>query len=1144
MLGRLKMSTEEALQEYDRFAHKIFSTSNRKIALSDRFKASTLQEAIEDLVARRGKGQLMSEPKEIASDCKTFVCAMPTRDLADPRRFRSYEVEGDRFKSCKIWEAARATSAAPTFFKAITIQDEAGIAEDFVDAAMGYNNPVEWLISEAGSAFNRSRKLGCVVSIGTGTKPKSMERSLSGAKNIARVLKLMKDITTDCERSHRAMEKLLQDFPGTYFRFNVPSAAEEVGLDEWKKLGSLKEMTSEYLEKAEQAEKVAEIGDMLATKAGKGLNVGHICYPSKAQVVASLRRAQPRGLSSPFFTGRGRVLQQMRQYFGSRNDHQTRAREFLVYGMGGSGKTQVALKFTEEMEEEDRFDLVFWIDATNEVTIKQSYKSVASTVFPDDPGDGKSMPRVLDWLSETVEDWLMVFDNCGAEPLTSSLPSRRKGNILYTSRYDLRARFTSDAVANINEMELDDAILLLLKTSSGWDSPEILGGHEAAKSVAVALGRLPLALDQAGAYMREKQCSFEDYFRLYWKQKDTILQNPLVKGAVAENLAVYATFDISFEALEERFKEQRHSQDGLAARGALQILSMICYYHNHNVLRETVGRAARTRHKTDRGIHYPLGNGDFSLEHLVEMEEGVWNPTNFDLGRDLLASYSLIKMDTHGEYISMHILLHSWARSKMEQLSKSTTGGSARALLFDSIPFSRAQKDFIYRRKLAPHVDACEEYVKLKNPDDLLESEYDGRLAVLKKEAGMFDAAEAHLESAIAKRREVYGADTVPIISAIEGLADVYEAQGRYADAADKLYEAIERRGGLPKDDQRNLTKLIRDKEDLAGVLILLDQREAATQLLEEVVTAREKMYGPNSMDSWGLIASRESLQRTRSRQSDRYLDKEDLEASIEILGHAERLCGSDSTAAMSARRSVALALAQAGRYREAEKLYMEIYEHFKELRGESDPYSYAIVHCLAGVLQDQGRHLEAETLFRSYFVFKYQTLGKRHFDTLGALIGLAMSFTHQGRFMESELLMQKVHDYLEAQFGSTHVLVEEAKSFLNQAARAHGMCQELLRRKCTEAALAASRAALGDLMPPDIDMIMAIMPQTFSGELPEWDFLTPRDIQRIQESIPDPVLFCSQLQEPLTEELEMEILEKWLKSKAEQLKLNDPETT
>src|SRR5438046_1431206 len=74
---------------------------------------------------------------------------------------------------CKIWEACRATSAAPTFFRSAYIRDvgPGGRTLHFVDAGLGFNNPTEEVIDEAHQLWP-GKPIGCILSIGTG-KPKA-----------------------------------------------------------------------------------------------------------------------------------------------------------------------------------------------------------------------------------------------------------------------------------------------------------------------------------------------------------------------------------------------------------------------------------------------------------------------------------------------------------------------------------------------------------------------------------------------------------------------------------------------------------------------------------------------------------------------------------------------------------------------------------------------------------------------------------------------------------------------------------------------------------------------------------------------------------------------------------------------------------
>ena len=76
----------------------------------------------------------------------SFVCALEASNMRFPELLRSYPTPGRDAIKCEIWEAARATAAAPTFFKEIEIKHSGGATLHFVDGALECNNPVAILI--------------------------------------------------------------------------------------------------------------------------------------------------------------------------------------------------------------------------------------------------------------------------------------------------------------------------------------------------------------------------------------------------------------------------------------------------------------------------------------------------------------------------------------------------------------------------------------------------------------------------------------------------------------------------------------------------------------------------------------------------------------------------------------------------------------------------------------------------------------------------------------------------------------------------------------------------------------------------------------------------------------------------------------
>jgi hypothetical protein len=174
---------------------------------------------------------------------------MAASNMEYPRRFRSYNTREDQSINCRIWEVARATTAAPTFFKRISIAEPGQIAEDFLDAGIKCNNPVEEVMEEARLVFKDDRAIGCIISLGTGHPGKV---GLSQPDSFQKILPLelittLKKIATNCEEVANRLDRRFLDRPGIYFRFNASHGAEGISLAEWEKMKEITGHTKAYL---------------------------------------------------------------------------------------------------------------------------------------------------------------------------------------------------------------------------------------------------------------------------------------------------------------------------------------------------------------------------------------------------------------------------------------------------------------------------------------------------------------------------------------------------------------------------------------------------------------------------------------------------------------------------------------------------------------------------------------------------------------------------------------------------------------------------------------------------------------------------------------------------------------------------------
>ena len=197
----------------------------------------------------------------------SFVCAVAAPDYAaptGPTLFRTYEVVKNKTFNCTIWEAGLATSAAPTFFRLIEI-GEPGAKIGYLDAGLGYNNPIELLIDEAQREFGKDRSVACIVSLGTGeTDASDYERPDTFEKIVpVKLIKMLEKITTNAGAVAQRYERKFEDVPNTYFRLNVQRSLGQMALDEWQKLGNVALLTTGYLNGAKVSQEVDQLIDVL-----------------------------------------------------------------------------------------------------------------------------------------------------------------------------------------------------------------------------------------------------------------------------------------------------------------------------------------------------------------------------------------------------------------------------------------------------------------------------------------------------------------------------------------------------------------------------------------------------------------------------------------------------------------------------------------------------------------------------------------------------------------------------------------------------------------------------------------------------------------------------------------------------------------
>jgi hypothetical protein len=186
-----------------------------------------------------------------------------------PVLLRTYNTPDYPATDCTIWQAGRATSAAPTFFKQIQI-GHPGLEEAFLDGGMGHNNPTAALLLEAKVLFP-DKQIACIISLGTGQphtinipKPSLLNRFIP-----LDVVKAIQKIAMNCEKEHQYLAHRFDGVTKLYFRFNVEQGMQDIQLNQWEKLGDVAANTRQYIQSQPVLKQLADAVTSLSEKIGR-----------------------------------------------------------------------------------------------------------------------------------------------------------------------------------------------------------------------------------------------------------------------------------------------------------------------------------------------------------------------------------------------------------------------------------------------------------------------------------------------------------------------------------------------------------------------------------------------------------------------------------------------------------------------------------------------------------------------------------------------------------------------------------------------------------------------------------------------------------------------------------------------------------
>ncbi|KAJ6517585.1 hypothetical protein DFH09DRAFT_1195270 [Mycena vulgaris] len=657
------------------------------------------------------------------------------------------------------------------------------------------------------------------------------------------------------------------------------------------------------------------------------------------------------------FHGRQTILDKINQYFMQSKGVQ---KIFLLYGLGGAGKTQISLKFIQESA--SHFTDIFLIDTSTVETIDAGLKTIATV-----KNVGTSSQDALQWLRSKEDDWLLFFDNSDDPKidLNDYFPQCTHGNILITSR-NPGLRVYAASHSHVSDMEETDAMDLLLR-SAALDITD--HNKLTATRIVKVLCYLPLAIIQAGAFI-SRSGNLDSYLDLYEQNQTRLLSQKPTQAHDNYAWTVYTTWQISFDQLSQK---------------AQTFLQLCSFLHYQGISEEIFKNATNFEFK-------PSGPSEKELQMPVEFlsqflgPARIWDSLCFmDLTNEIQA-YSLINYDSEKKMFSIHPLVHYWTRSTLsnEKLYHHCMIAIV-GMGLAQLPQEDIQLASLW---MLPHIELLIKLSLDVTPDFRLQF---GKVYMF---AGKTEKANRLALALVDDRRELLGHDHPDTLEAICFLAWTYYRLGQFTNAEELQAGVLEKQKTILSDYHPDT---MQSMVSLARTYLYLGKLQEAEGLLIVVLDMRREMLGDSHPETLRVMQELAHAYRKLGKfQKAEELQLVEVAKWRTILGHHH-------PETLSAMGNLAETYHYLGKSQTAEELQVVVCDKWRKMFGDHHPDTLRAMGNLGLTYSNLGKLQEAEELQGMVLDLRRKMLGNSHPDTLSAMGNLAMAYHALGKVQEAE---------------------------------------------------------------------------------------------------------------------------------------------
>ncbi|TVY62681.1 Nephrocystin-3 [Fusarium oxysporum f. sp. cubense] len=706
-------------------------------------------------------------------------------------------------------------------------------------------------------------------------------------------------------------------------------------------------------------------------------------------------------------------------------DHHSRV---ALVGLGGVGKSQIAIEYAYRVRKSAPQTWVFWVHAANAARFEQAYRDIANKAEIPGREDPKAniLKIVYDWLcDERNGQWLMVLDNADDDefffdhtrPLESFLAQTPNGRILITSKNRTAAMNLvgpCGRILQVEPMDEEDALALLNARVPFSES-----NKADAKTLVQALECIPLAITHAAAYIKARapMITMSDYLRLF-RESEANQMRLLGKEGLQDlrrdnsiRHPVSVTWQISFTQIQK------------TEQSAVDLLALMSMFDRQGIpislLRNGISQVdfqdALEPLLSFSLVRVEIGMQSFEIHRLVQLSMRKWLEANKQLNKWTKESIRVLTAAfPNGEYPTWMDcqVLFPHARETMGHAA-----GDEEDRLNQAEIALRAGRFLLFRGEyntaeeiVRMSVEAREKVLGKEHPDTLSSM---NNLALALQDQGKYGEAEKIHRQTLELIEKVLGKEHPNTLSSMNNLALALQDQGKYKEAKGIHRQTLELKEKVLGKEHRDT---LMSMNNLANVLDSMGQHEEAEEMHRQTLELSDKVLGKEHPETLSSMNNLASVLKSMGQY------KEAAKIHRQTLELKEKVLGKEHPNTLSSMNNLANVLDSMGQYEEAEKMHRQTLELSDKVLGKEHPETLSSRSNLANVLDSMGRYEEAEKMNRQTLELREKVLGKEHIDTLASMNNLANVLYSMGRYEEAEKMHRQTLELREKVLGKEHI--------------------------------------------------------------------------------------------------------------------------